>query len=59
MEFFMLFLHACQPSAAFTINREIILPITVAERGLRHEKSSSAQTLGSWARIPLKAWMFV
>jgi hypothetical protein len=26
-------------------------------RGLRHELSSPAQTLGSWVRIPLKAWM--
>jgi hypothetical protein len=28
-------------------------------RGLRHEMSSPARTLGSWIRIPLKAWMFV
>jgi hypothetical protein len=28
-------------------------------RGLRHELSSPAQTLGSWVRIPLKAWMSV
>jgi hypothetical protein len=28
-------------------------------RGIRHEMSSPAQTLGSWVRIPLKAWMFV
>jgi hypothetical protein len=27
-------------------------------RGLRHEVSSPAQTLGSWVQIPLKAWMF-
>jgi hypothetical protein len=27
-------------------------------RGLRHEMSSSAWTLGSWVRIPLEAWMF-
>jgi hypothetical protein len=26
-------------------------------RGLRHELSSLARTLGSWAEIPLKAWM--
>jgi hypothetical protein len=26
-------------------------------RGLRHEPSSSARTLGSWVQIPLKAWM--
>jgi hypothetical protein len=25
--------------------------------GLRHELSSLARTLGSWVRIPLKAWM--
>jgi hypothetical protein len=28
-------------------------------RGLRHELFSPAWTLGSWVRIPLKAWMFV
>jgi hypothetical protein len=28
-------------------------------RGLRHEMSSPARTLGSWVRIPLKTWMFV
>jgi hypothetical protein len=28
-------------------------------RGLRHEMSSPAWTLGSWVRIPLEAWMFV
>jgi hypothetical protein len=28
-------------------------------RGLRHELSSLARTLGSWVRIPLKAWMSV
>jgi hypothetical protein len=28
-------------------------------RGLRHEMSSLARTLGSWVRTPLKAWMFV
>jgi hypothetical protein len=28
-------------------------------RGLRHEISSPAWTLGSWVRIPLEAWMFV
>jgi hypothetical protein len=28
-------------------------------RGLRHEQSSPAQTLGSWVRIPLEAWMSV
>jgi hypothetical protein len=27
-------------------------------RGLRHEMSSPALTLGSWVRIPLEAWMF-
>jgi hypothetical protein len=26
-------------------------------RGLRHELSSPAQTLRSWVRIPLEAWM--
>jgi hypothetical protein len=26
-------------------------------RGLRHEMSSPDQTLGSWTRIPLEAWM--
>jgi hypothetical protein len=28
-------------------------------RGLRHELSSPAQTLGSWVRIPLEAWIYV
>jgi hypothetical protein len=28
-------------------------------RGLRNKLSSLARTLGSWIRIPLKAWMFV
>jgi hypothetical protein len=28
-------------------------------RGLRNELSSIARTLGSWVRIPLKAWMSV
>jgi hypothetical protein len=28
-------------------------------RGLRHEPSTPARTLGSWVRIPLKAWMSV
>jgi hypothetical protein len=28
-------------------------------RGLRHELPSPAQTLGSWVRIPLEAWMSV
>jgi hypothetical protein len=28
-------------------------------RGLRHELSSPARTLRSWARIPLEAWMSV
>jgi hypothetical protein len=26
--------------------------------GLKHELSSSARTLVSWARIPLEVWMF-
>jgi hypothetical protein len=28
-------------------------------RGLRHELSSLARILGSWVRIPIKAWLFV
>jgi hypothetical protein len=28
-------------------------------RGLKHETSSPARTLGSWVRIPLTAWMSV
>jgi hypothetical protein len=27
-------------------------------RGLRHETSTLTRTLGSWVRIPHKAWMF-
>jgi hypothetical protein len=26
-------------------------------RGVRHELSSFARTLGSWVRIPVEAWM--
>jgi hypothetical protein len=33
--------------------------VAVCERALRHELSSPARTLGSWIRIPIKAWMFV
>jgi hypothetical protein len=36
-----------------------IRSITVAARGLRHELSSLAQTLGSWVRNPLEACMSV
>jgi hypothetical protein len=28
-------------------------------RNLRHEPPSPAQTLRSWVRMPLEAWMFV
>jgi hypothetical protein len=35
-----------------------LLPTTGATR-LRHEPSSSARTLVSWVRIPLKAWVYV
>jgi hypothetical protein len=28
-------------------------------RGLRHELTSLARTLGSWGRIPLREWMSV
>jgi hypothetical protein len=35
-----------------------VMPITVTAR-LRHELSSLARALGSWVRIPLKAWMSV
>jgi hypothetical protein len=28
-------------------------------RGLRHELSSSARTLGSWVRVVPEAWIFV
>jgi hypothetical protein len=36
-----------------------ILSRSQSPRGLRHEPSSPAQTLGSWARIPLEAWISV
>jgi hypothetical protein len=36
----------------------LIAPITWP-RGLTHEHSSPARTLGSWIRIPLEAWMTV
>jgi hypothetical protein len=42
----------------FILPRMVVVPITAA-RGLRHEPSSPARTLGSWVRIPLKAWMSV
>jgi hypothetical protein len=29
------------------------------QRGLRHEPSSLARTLGLWVRIPLEAWVYV
>jgi hypothetical protein len=32
---------------------------STAPRGLKHELPSPTQTLGSWIRIPLKAWMSV
>jgi hypothetical protein len=33
--------------------------VYILPRGLRHEMSSPAQTLGSWVRIPLEALMSV
>jgi hypothetical protein len=33
--------------------------ISPTPAGLRHGPSSFAQTLGSWVRIPLKAWLSV
>jgi hypothetical protein len=36
----------------------LVLAIVVTPR-LRHEMSLPAQTLGSWVRIPLEAWMSV
>jgi hypothetical protein len=35
------------------------MSITQWPRGLRHELFLTAQTLGSWIRIPLETWMFV
>jgi hypothetical protein len=35
------------------------VPIIERQRGQRLELSSLAQTLGSWVRFPLKAWMSV
>jgi hypothetical protein len=45
------------------VSRTSFRPVTVEAdhsppRGLRHEMSSLARTLGSWVLIPLKAWMF-
>jgi hypothetical protein len=53
---------------SFCENRHIILKFrshidnvnrSLWPRGLRHEPSSLARTLGSRIRIPIKAWMFV
>jgi hypothetical protein len=38
---------------------EVVLRRSQWPRGLGHESSSLARTLGSWVRIPLKAWMSV
>jgi hypothetical protein len=46
----------------FTPEIESTLPITCRPqwpRSLRLEMPSLARTLGSWVRIPLKAWMSV
>jgi hypothetical protein len=43
----------------FVENIPLILRRSQWPRGLRNELSSPAQTLGSWVRIPLEAWMFV
>jgi hypothetical protein len=42
-------------------NGQYVLMISRSQwpRGLRHELSSLARTLGSWARILFKAWMSV
>jgi hypothetical protein len=45
----------------FRTNNFFLLEVFVRRsqwaRGLRHELSSLAQTLGSWLRFPLKSWM--
>jgi hypothetical protein len=38
---------------------KVILCRSQWPRGLRHKLSSIARTLGSWVRMPLKAWMSV
>jgi hypothetical protein len=41
------------------IKKRKVIPVDHSGRGVRHELSSHAWTLGSWARIPLNAWMSV
>jgi hypothetical protein len=45
----------------FILKRGSIHPLCWSQwpRGLRHQLSSLARTLGSWGRIPFKAWMSV
>jgi hypothetical protein len=38
---------------------QIVSSLSQWSRGLRHEMSSAAQTLGSWVRIPFEGWMSV
>jgi hypothetical protein len=48
------------PSSVEVKNGGAISPLGwVWLRGLSHEVSSPAQTLGSWVRIPIKPWMSV
>jgi hypothetical protein len=50
----------CEKTGTSSIPEQIMYYILVAwPRGLRHELSSFARTLGSWFRIPLDAWMSV
>jgi hypothetical protein len=51
----LLILSEYSPAMTIT-DKQGNLPITLAAR-CRHELPSPAQTMGSWVRIPLKAWM--
>jgi hypothetical protein len=42
----------------YLLNCNLLIRRSQWPRGLRHEMSSPAPTLGSWVRIPLRAWMF-
>jgi hypothetical protein len=46
------------PALMFKLNSNMnTIRRSQSPRGLRHEPSSTARTLGSWIRIPLEAWM--
>jgi hypothetical protein len=49
---------ACRPEV--NTYKALYLHVSVTEaRGVGHEMSPTAQTLGLWVRIPLEVWMYV